>query len=68
MPDLASLTAGMPQPITGPAEVNGQIEVRDATIHVDLAAVAGPVDFGQGSVKRMVVASARGEEDAAAIA
>ena len=55
VPDLASLTAGMPQPITGPAEVNGQIEVRDATIHVDLAAVAGPVTFAQGNVKRLVL-------------
>ena len=55
VPDLASLTAGMAQPITGPAEVNGQIDVRDATIHVDLAAVAGPVDFGKGSVKRLVL-------------
>ncbi|HSH40211.1 MAG TPA: hypothetical protein VK993_15665, partial [Chthoniobacterales bacterium] len=55
VPDLAALTAGMPQPITGPAEVNGQVEVRDGTIHVDLAAVVGPVDFGQGTVKRAVV-------------
>jgi hypothetical protein len=55
VPDLASLTSGMPQPITGPAELNGQVQVRDATVHVDLAAVAGPVDFGQGSVKRLVV-------------
>ncbi|HEX8679355.1 MAG TPA: hypothetical protein VF683_05325, partial [Chthoniobacterales bacterium] len=55
VPDLRSLTAGMPQPITGPAEVNGQINVRDATVHVDLAAVAGPVDFGQGSVQRAVL-------------
>jgi hypothetical protein len=55
VPDLASLTAGLPQPITGPLELNGNVEVRDATVHVDLAAVAGPVDFGQGTVKRAVV-------------
>ena len=55
VPELSSLTAGMAQPITGPAEVNGQINVRDATIHVDLVAVAGPVEFPQGSVQRAVL-------------
>ncbi|HEV3409997.1 MAG TPA: translocation/assembly module TamB domain-containing protein, partial [Chthoniobacterales bacterium] len=55
VPDLRSLTAGMAQPISGPAEVNGQISVRDATIHADLAAVAGPVDFGKGAVQRAVM-------------
>ncbi len=55
VPELGSITAGMAQPITGPAEVNGQISVRDATINADLAAVAGPIDFGQGSVQRLVL-------------
>ncbi|MDQ2660191.1 MAG: translocation/assembly module TamB domain-containing protein, partial [Verrucomicrobiota bacterium] len=35
--------------------VNGQIKVRDATVQVDLAAVAGPVDFGSGTVQHAVV-------------
>ncbi len=55
VPELGSLTAGMAQPITGPAELNGQIAVREATIHIDLAAVAGPVNFGTGTVERAVV-------------
>ncbi|MBA2744346.1 MAG: hypothetical protein H0U43_08605, partial [Chthoniobacterales bacterium] len=55
VPELRSLTAGMAQPISGPAELNGQISVRDATITADLAAVAGPVDFGRGTVQRLVV-------------
>ncbi len=55
VPELGSLTAGMQPPITGPAEVNGQISVRDAIIQADLAAVAGPVDFGQGTVERAVL-------------
>jgi autotransporter translocation and assembly factor TamB len=55
VPEMAALTAGMMRPITGPAEVNGQINIRDATINADLAAVAGPVDFGQGSVQRFVL-------------
>lgn len=55
IPKLGSLTAGMAQPITGPAEVNGEIKVRDATVYVDLVAVAGPVDFGQGTVEHAVV-------------
>ncbi len=55
VPDLGSLTAEMAQPITGPAEVNGQISVRDATVQVDLVAAAGPIDFGSGSVQRAVV-------------
>ncbi len=55
VPELGSLTAGMAQPITGPAEVNGQISVRDSAINIDLAAVAGPVNFGTGSVERAVV-------------
>ncbi|MEP6821807.1 MAG: AsmA-like C-terminal region-containing protein, partial [Chthoniobacterales bacterium] len=55
VPELGSLTAGMAQPITGPAEVNGQITVRDSIINIDLAAVAGPVNFGTGSVEHAVV-------------
>ncbi len=55
VPELGSITAGMAQPIKGPAEVNGQINVRDATIYVDLAAVAGPLDLGHGTVQRAVV-------------
>nr|MBA3883731.1 hypothetical protein [Chthoniobacterales bacterium] len=55
VPELGSLTAGMAQPITGPAEVNGQISVRGATLAIDLAAVAGPVDFGKGTLQHGVV-------------
>jgi len=54
-PDLAAITAGMAQPIAGSAEVNGRINIKDATISADLNLAAGPIDFGKGSVQKAIV-------------
>jgi hypothetical protein len=55
LPSIGEITAGMPQPITGSAEVNGQITVGAGTISADIAVVGGPIDFGQGTVQRAIV-------------
>ena len=54
-PDLAAMTAGMAQPITGSAEVNGRITIKDATVVADLSLAAGPIDFGKGGVQKAIV-------------
>lgn len=54
-PDLAAMTAGMAQPITGSAELSGRINIKDATVSGDLNLTGGPIDFGTGSVEKAVV-------------
>ncbi|MGI9088238.1 MAG: translocation/assembly module TamB domain-containing protein [Chthoniobacterales bacterium] len=55
LPDLAAITAALPQPITGSAEVNGQIKVENDTVRADIALAGGPIDFGQGTAQKFVV-------------
>ncbi len=55
LPDLAQITAGLPQAITGNAEINGQVKVENDTIHADIALAGGPIDFGQGTAQKFVV-------------
>jgi hypothetical protein len=54
-PDLSTMTAGLPTPVTGSAEVNGRVSIRDAVVHADLSIAAGPLDAGPASVQRIVV-------------
>ena len=54
-PDLAAMTAGMGQPISGSGEVNGRINIKDATVVADLSVNAGPVDFGKGTVEKAIL-------------
>lgn len=54
-PDLGAITAGMAQPITGSAEMNGRVNIRDATVVVDLNLTAGPLDFGKGHLQKAIV-------------
>ncbi|MFL6594711.1 MAG: hypothetical protein ACJ8HQ_04630, partial [Chthoniobacterales bacterium] len=54
LPDLGEITAGMGQPITGSAEVIGQIKVENDTVNADVAIAGGPLDFGQGTVQKFV--------------
>ncbi len=55
VPELGSITAGMAQPIKGPAEVNGQINVRDSDHSRGPRRGGGPLDLGQGTVQHAVV-------------
>ncbi|MBA3273063.1 MAG: translocation/assembly module TamB domain-containing protein [Chthoniobacterales bacterium] len=55
LPALGEITAGLAQPITGSAEVNGQVQVANDTVHADLVLAGGPIDFGQGTVQKFVV-------------
>ncbi len=55
LPSIGEITAGMPQPITGSAEVNGQIKVGNGTISADISIAGGPIDFGQGTVHKAIV-------------
>ena len=54
-PDLAAITAGMAQPIAGSAEVNGRVNIKDATVLVDLNLTAGPIDLGKGRMQKAIV-------------
>ncbi|MDQ6622118.1 MAG: hypothetical protein M3Y86_01350, partial [Verrucomicrobiota bacterium] len=53
--NLGEITAGLPQPITGNAEVHGQIKVANDTVRADVALAGGPIDFGQGTVEKFVM-------------
>jgi hypothetical protein len=55
LPALGEITAGMAQPITGSAEVNGQVKIANETVQADLVIAGGPIDFGQGTAQRFVV-------------
>ncbi|MBA3883138.1 MAG: translocation/assembly module TamB domain-containing protein [Chthoniobacterales bacterium] len=54
LPDLAGITAGLPQPVTGSAEINGQIKVANDTVTADVALAGGPIDFGAGTAQKFV--------------
>ncbi|MEP6699519.1 MAG: translocation/assembly module TamB domain-containing protein, partial [Verrucomicrobiota bacterium] len=45
LPDLASLTAELTQPVSGAATINGQVEIKDAILRADLRLAGGPVGF-----------------------
>ncbi len=55
LPDLGEVTARLPQPVTGSAEINGQVKVEDETLRVDVVVAGGPIDFGEGSVQRLLL-------------
>ncbi len=52
---LGEIIAGSPQPITGSAEVNGQIKVVNDTVHADIVLAGGPVNFGPATAQKFVV-------------
>lgn len=62
LPDLRSITARFPQPLTGAVTVNGTAEIKDAILRADLDFGGGPLGFENGSaaqVKGTVKASKR---------
>jgi hypothetical protein len=53
LPDLQSITARFPQPLTGAATVNGRAEIKDAVLRADLRFSGGPIGFGNGEVAQV---------------
>jgi hypothetical protein len=46
LPDLQSLTARFPQPLTGAATIAGTADISDAVLRADLTFAGGPVTYG----------------------
>ncbi|MDQ6765800.1 MAG: translocation/assembly module TamB [Verrucomicrobiota bacterium] len=56
LPELGQITAGLPKPITGSAEINGQVKVADDIVHADIVLAGGPIDFGgEATAQKFVV-------------
>ena len=53
LPDLQSLTAKFPQPLTGAVTVNGTAEIIDAVLRADLRFNGGPVGYGDGTAAQV---------------
>jgi len=53
LPDLQSITARFPQPLTGSATVKGTAEIKDAVLRADLSFSGGPIGFGDGSAAQV---------------
>jgi autotransporter translocation and assembly factor TamB len=49
LPDLQSLTARFPHPVTGAVTMTGTADITDAVLRADLAFAGGPVSYGDGS-------------------
>ncbi|PYJ89606.1 MAG: hypothetical protein DME70_01810, partial [Verrucomicrobia bacterium] len=53
LPDLQSLTANFPQPMTGAVNLTGTAAIKDAVLSTDLAFSGGPVTYGTGSAAQV---------------
>ncbi len=53
LPDLQSITAKFPRPLTGSATVAGKAEIKDAVLRADLTFGGGPIGFGNGSAAQV---------------
>jgi autotransporter translocation and assembly factor TamB len=53
LPDLQSLTARFPQPVTGAATITGTAEIKDAVLRADLAFAGGPIACGDVGAAQM---------------
>lgn len=53
LPDLQSITAKFPRPLTGSATVNGKADIKDAVLRLDLAFGGGPIGFADGSAAQV---------------
>ncbi len=51
--DLQRLTAGMPQKLTGSAQVNGTIDIKNGKLKANLSASAGSIGFENGSIDKL---------------
>ena len=53
LPDLQSLTARFPQPLTGTASLTGTAEIRDAVLRADFSFSGGPITYGNASTAQV---------------
>src|SRR5881398_3169479 len=51
--DLQGLTAGMPQPLSGTAQLNGKIDIVNAKIEANLNITADSVTFANGTIEKL---------------
>ena len=53
LPDLQSVTANFPQPLTGAVTITGTAMIKDAVLGADLAFSGGPITYGTGSAAQV---------------
>ncbi|PZR74012.1 MAG: hypothetical protein DLM73_09195 [Chthoniobacterales bacterium] len=53
LPDLQSLTARFPRPVTGAATITGTGEVSNAILRADLNFTGGPIGYGEGTAAQV---------------
>jgi hypothetical protein len=53
LPDLQSLTADFPQPLTGAVNITGTAAIKNAVLSADLAFSGGPITYGTGSAAQI---------------
>lgn len=53
LPDLQSLTARFPQPVTGAATIAGTAEIENAILRADLSFTGGPMTYGDSGAARI---------------
>jgi len=53
--DLQRLTAGMPQPLTGSAQIQGKIEIKNGKIDANFMASGGSIGFENGTIDKLNV-------------
>src|SRR5713226_4827121 len=51
--DLQRLTAGTPQELTGSAQINGRIDIKNGKLKANLTASAGSVGFANGTIDKL---------------
>ena len=56
LPDLEQVTAGMPQKISGGAEVSGKLNIRNATVDGDLAITSPRIEIPNGRSEKLQAA------------
>lgn len=53
LPDLQSLTADFPQPLTGAVNISGTAAIKDTVMSADLAFSGGPITYGTGRAAKV---------------
>jgi autotransporter translocation and assembly factor TamB len=51
--DLQRLTAGTPQRLTGSAQINGKIDIKNGKLDANLSASAGSIGFENGTIEKL---------------
>ncbi|PYI89873.1 MAG: hypothetical protein DMF03_06525 [Verrucomicrobia bacterium] len=51
--DLGLITASTPKPVSGHAQINGTLEVRDEQVHANLKISSGPISNGQIGLQKL---------------